>query len=157
MTAESAYRVFFETYDNLEANRKQQRLLSKPKYLEAFDNDIKRMLENVKDLRWVVDKVPFLRDIERFRKEFVGYCEDTFRAYKTVKTAHPIESELSILEEKLKTENVSDSEKQTLCNHVERIVEKQDDIYAESIRMIKPENYTQERVDFSKKGITIKT
>ena len=45
MTAEIEYRGFFETYDNLEANRKQQRLLLNPKYLEAFDNDTKRMLE----------------------------------------------------------------------------------------------------------------
>ena len=45
MTAEDAYRCFFETYDNLEDNRRQQRLLSKPKYFENFDNDTKRMLE----------------------------------------------------------------------------------------------------------------
>ena len=61
MTAESAYRGFFETYDNLEANKKRQRLLLKPKYLEAFDNDTKRMLEEKsKVLERVVDKVPFL-------------------------------------------------------------------------------------------------
>ena len=79
MSAESAYRGFFETYDNLEANRIQQRLLFKPKYLEAYDNDSKSMLEEKsKDLRWVVDEVPFLRDIENLRTEFVGYCEDTF-------------------------------------------------------------------------------
>ena len=45
MTAEGAYRCFFETYDNLEDNQQQQRLLLKPKYLENFDNDIKRNLE----------------------------------------------------------------------------------------------------------------
>ena len=45
MTAEGAYRCFFETYDNLEDNRQQQRLLLKPKYFESFDNDTKRMLE----------------------------------------------------------------------------------------------------------------
>ena len=106
--------------------------------------------EKSKDLRLVVDTVPFLRDIEKFRTEFVGFCEDTFRAYKTVKAAHPIESELSSLEERLKTENSSDSAKQTLGNKVERLVEKLDEIYAESIRMIKPENYSQELVEFGK-------
>ena len=89
--------------------------------------------EKSKDLRWVIDEVPFLRDIKRFRSDFVGDCEDTFRAYKTVKTAHQIESELSSLEEKLKVQNLNDSEKQTLCNQVERLVEKLDKIYAESI------------------------
>ena len=88
--------------DNLEANRMQQTLLLKPKYLEVFDNGTKRMLEEKsKDLRWVVDEVPFLRDIERLRTGFVGDCEDTSRAYKTVKATHQIEIELSSLEEKL--------------------------------------------------------
>ena len=33
----------------------------KPRYLEAFDNDTKRMLEEKSEvLRWVVDKVPIL-------------------------------------------------------------------------------------------------
>ena len=50
MTAEGAYRCFFETYDNLEDNRQQQRLLLKPKYFESFDNDTKRMLEEEEGL-----------------------------------------------------------------------------------------------------------
>ena len=63
------------------------------------------MLEEKSEfLRWVVDKVPFLRDIERFRTAFIGYCEDKLPAHKTVKAAQPISSELSSLE-KLKTEN----------------------------------------------------
>ena len=78
ITAESAYRGFFETY-NLQANRKQQRLLLKPKYLEAVDIDTKRMLEEKsKVLRSVVDQVQFLRDIEMFRTGFSGFCGDTF-------------------------------------------------------------------------------
>ena len=61
MTAESAHQFFFETYDSLEDNTRQQRLLFKPKYLEAFDKETKRMLENKsKFLRRVVDKVPSL-------------------------------------------------------------------------------------------------
>ena len=35
--AERAYRWFFETYDELEKNRRQQRQFLKPKYLESFD------------------------------------------------------------------------------------------------------------------------
>ena len=70
-------------------------------------------------------------DIVEFCTVFNGYFEDTFRAYKTVKAAQSIESELSSLEEKFKTENLSDSEKQTLCNQVEQLVEKLDEIYAE--------------------------
>ena len=150
MTAENAYHGFSGKYKNLEANRKQQRLLLKPNDLEAFGNDTKRMLEEKsKVLRWVVDKIPFLRDTEMFRTDFSGNCEDTFRAYKTVKAAHPIFSKLTDLENKLKTEISSDSEKQTLCNQVERLVEKLDEIYAESIQKIKQEYRCRELVDFS--------
>ena len=67
-----------------------------------------------------------------------------------MKAAHPISSELTGLEEKLKTENLSDSKKQTLCNQVERLVEKLDEIYAESTRMIMPEKYSQELMEFRK-------
>ena len=87
--------------------------------------------EKSKDLRWEVDEVPFLRDIEEFRIEFVCYCGDIFRAYKTGRAAHSVESELSSFKQKLKTENLSDSEKQTLCNQLERLVEKIDEIYKE--------------------------
>ena len=45
MTADGAYRCFFETYDNLEDNRQQLWLPLKPKCFENFDNDTKRMLE----------------------------------------------------------------------------------------------------------------
>ena len=147
MTAESAYRGFLETYDNLEANRKQQRLLLKPKYLETFNYETKRMIEEKsKILRWVVDKVPFLRDIEMFRTEFFSHWKDIFR--KSVKAADPIFSELTNLK-KLKTEISSDSEKQTLCNQVERLVENLDKIYAESIQKIKLEYRSRELVNFS--------
>ena len=90
--------------------------------------------EKSKDLRWIVDEVPFLRDIEKFRTEFIGYCEDTFWANKTVKFDRSIENKTSSLQEKLKTETLSDSEKQTLCNQVEQLVKKLDEIYAKSIQ-----------------------
>ena len=60
--------------------------------------------ENSKILRWVVDKVPFLGDIECFRTESVGYFEDIFLEYKTEEADHPIPCEQSSLEKKLKTE-----------------------------------------------------
>ena len=100
-------------------------------------------------MRCVVE-VPFLRDIQRFRTDFVGDCEDIFRAYKTVKAIHQIESELSSLEENFKTEKLSDSKTQTLCNQVERLVEKLNKIYAESIQMKMSENYSQELMEFSR-------
>ena len=58
-------------------------------------------------------------------------------------------SERTNLEKKLKTENSSDSEKQTLCNQVEQLLEKLDEIYAESIRTIKQEYRSRELVHFS--------
>ena len=125
MTAEGAYRCFFETYDTLEDNQQQQRLLLKPKYFENFDNDTKRMLEEKsKVLRWVVDKVPDLRDIEDCRAVVVDYRKDTLREYKLLEDSVPIENELLQLEKKLKAENLNDSEKQILCNQAERLLEK---------------------------------
>ena len=103
MTAEGAYRCFFETYDNLEDNPQQQRLILKPKYFESFDNDTKRMLEEKsKVLRWVVDKVPDLRDIENCRAVVVDYRKDTLRWYKLLEDSVPIENELLEIEKKLK-------------------------------------------------------
>ena len=90
--------------------REQQRLLLKPKCLEIFDSENKFMLEEKsKNLRWVVGKVPFLRDIEIFRTELFGCWKRTFRACKSVKTVVSILSELSNLDNHLKTENFSDS------------------------------------------------
>ena len=136
MTAEGAYRCFFETY-----NRQQQRLLLKPKYFESFDNDTKRMLEEKsKVLRWVVDKVPDLQDIEDCRAVVVDYRKDTLRWYSMLEDSVPIESELVELEQKLKSENLSDSEKQIVCDQAERFLEKLDEIYAEGHRTLKTEN-----------------
>ena len=93
MTAEGAFRCFVETYDNLEDKQQQHRLRLKPKYFENFDNDTKRMLEE-KVLRWVVDKVPDLRDIEDCRAVVVDYRKDTMRAYKLLGDSVPIENEI---------------------------------------------------------------
>ena len=140
MTAEGAYRCFFETYDNLEDNRQQQRLLLKPKYFESFNNDTRRMLEEKrKVLRWVVDKVPDLRGIEDCRAIVVDYRKDTLREYKLLGDYVPIANELLEIEEKLKAENLGESEKQILCDQAERLLEKLDEICAEIIRIAKTE------------------
>ena len=150
MTAEGAYRRFFETYDNLEDNRQQQRLLLKPRYFESFDNDTKRMLEEKsKVLRWVVDKVPDLRDIEDCRAVVVDYRKDTLRWYSMLEDSVPIESELVELEKKLKSENLSNSEKQILRDQAERFLEKLDEIYAEALRILKTENCPHGLANFS--------
>ena len=79
----------------MEDNRQQQRLLLKPKYFENFDNDTNRMLEEKsKVLRWVVDKVPDLRDIEDCLAAVVDYRKDTLRGYKLLEDSVPIENEL---------------------------------------------------------------
>ena len=149
MTAEGAYRCFFETY-NLEDNRQQQRLLLKPKYFESFDNDTKRMLEEKSKVsRWVVDKVPDLRDIEDCRAVVVDYRKNTLRWYKLLEDSVPIENELLELEKKLKSENLCDSEKQILCDQAERFLEKLDEIYAEALRILKTENCPHGFANFS--------
>ena len=66
-----------------------------------------------------------------------------------MKAAHTIFSELTNLENKLRTKISSDSEKQALCNQVERLVEKLDEIYAESIQKIKQEYRSRELVDIN--------
>ena len=143
------YRCFFETFDNLEDNRQQQRWLLKPKYFENFDNDTKRMLdEKRKVLRWVVDKVPDLQDIEYCRAVVVDYPKDTLQEYKFLEDSVPIENELLKLE-KLRAENLSDSEKQTLCNQAERLLEKLDKIFAESLQIGKTKACPQGLANFS--------
>ena len=138
MSAEGAYRCFFETYDNLEDNRQQQSLLLKPKHFESFDNETKRMLEEKsKVLPWVVDKIPDLQDIEDCCAVVVDYRKDTLRWYNILEDSVPIENELVEFEKKLKSENLSDSEKQILCDQAERLLEKRDEICAEVIRILK--------------------
>ena len=66
VTAERVYRCFFETYDELEENRQQQRQLLKPRCLENFDADTERKLGERKNvLQWLVEKVPQLKKILR--------------------------------------------------------------------------------------------
>ena len=150
MTAEGAYRCFFETCDNLEDNRQQQRLLLKPKYFESFDNDTKRMLEEKSEvLRWVVEKVPDLRDIKECRAVVVDYRKDTLRVYILFEDYVPIDNELLKLEKKLKAENLSDSEKQILCDQAERLLEKLDEIFAEVLQVLKTEACPQGFANFS--------
>ena len=101
MRAEGAYGCFFETYDNLEDNRQQQRFILKQKCFESFDNDTKRKLEEMsKVLRWVVDKVPALQDIEYCRAVIFDCGKDTLREYKLVEDYVPIENELLKLKKK---------------------------------------------------------
>ena len=110
ISAEILYKCIFKTYDELEENRKQQRLLLTQKNFEKLDIDTKRLLEEKsKVLRWVVEKVPFLRDIEGFRTEVINCRKDTVRAYKLVEAAKPIFNDLPKMEKKLKEENLSDS------------------------------------------------
>ena len=137
----------------LEDNRQQQRLLLKPKYFESFDNDTKRMLEEKsKVLRWVVDKIPDLQDIEDCRAVVVDYRKDTLRWYNILEDSVPIEKELVELEKKLKSENLSDSEKQILCDQAERFLEKLDEIYAEALQILKTENCSHGFANFSNVG-----
>ena len=150
VSAEKAYQCFFETYDELEENRQQQRLILKPKYFETFDNDTQRILEEIsKLLRWVVKKVAFLRDIEIFCTEFVGCRKDTLRAYKLGEATKPNYNEMLKLEKNLMSENLSDQKKQTLCNKMEEQVEKLDEICTEWIQISKPEVHAREFVVFS--------
>ena len=74
-----------------------------------------------KVLRWVVDIVPFLGDVKSFRTKIVNCLKDEWRAYNTVKAVAPNLSEISKWEKKAKTENLSKSKKQIICNHFEQL------------------------------------
>ena len=151
MTAEGAYRCFFETYDNLEDNRQQQRLLLKPKYFESFDKDTKRMLEEKSTvLRCVVDKIPDLRFFEDCRAVVVDYRKKTLRVYKLLGEYVPIKNELSELEKKLKAKNLSGPGKQILCDQAERSLEKLDETFAEVLRIMKTKACPHEFASFIK-------
>ena len=105
--------------------------------------------EKSKVLRWVVDKVPDLQDIEYCRAVVVDYPKDTLREHKLLEDSVPIENELLKLEKKLRAENLSDSEKQTLCNQAERLLEKLDKIFAESLQIMKTKACPQGLANFS--------
>ena len=82
VSTEGSYQWFFESYDELEENRQQQKITIKTRFFENFDSDKKCILEEMsKILRWVVEKVPFLGDIERFRTEI---CDCRKRQLKTI-------------------------------------------------------------------------
>ena len=90
-------------------------------------------------MRWVVDKVPDLRDIEDCRAVVVDYRKDTLRWYKLLEDSVPIENELLELEKKFKAEILSESQKQTMCGQAERLLEKLDEIFPECLRILKTE------------------
>ena len=95
------------------------------------------MLEELrKVLQWVVDKVPDLGDIEDC-PAIVDYRKDTLREYKLLGDYVQIKNELLELENKLKAENLSESEKQIPCDQAERLLEKLDEICAETLRIAK--------------------
>ena len=122
MTAEKTYRSFFKTHDNLDNNRRQLRFLLKPTSFATFDNETKRVLEKSNVLRWVVDKIPFLRNIERFPTEVVHCQKVTLHVHKLGEAAVTILSEVPKLEMKFKAEYVSGSENQSSCNQLVQIV-----------------------------------
>ena len=71
------------------------------------------------------------------------------RENKLLEDFVPIENEFLKLEKKLKAENLSDSEKQILCNQAEWLLEKLDAICAESLRIMITEACPQGFADFS--------
>ena len=94
--------------------------------------------EKSKFLRLVADKVLDLRDIEECRSIVVDYRRDILRGYKILEDSVPIKDGLLKLKKKLNAENLSDTEKQILCNQADGL-EKLDEDCAESLRIMKTE------------------
>ena len=80
MTGIQAYKRFYETFDRLEENWRDQMKLLKAKYQDPFASDTKRMLdEKRKILSWLLKEVPDLDDIVYGRSKVSNYREDTLR------------------------------------------------------------------------------
>ena len=81
VSAERAYRCFFETYDEPEDKRHQQRQCLKPKYSDSFVADTERkMHEKKKTFKWLVEQIAnFEKKIELCRKEIVNHRKDNPR------------------------------------------------------------------------------
>ena len=99
-------------------------------------------------MRWVVDKIPDLRFFENCRAVVVDYRKDTLRVYKLLGDYVPIENEMSELEKKLKAEDLSEPEKQILCDQAERLLEKLDEVFAEVLQIMKTEACPHEFAGF---------
>ena len=106
--------------------------------------------EKSKVLQWVVDKIPDLQEIEDCRAVVVDYRKETLQGYNILEDSVPIENELVELEKKLKSEDLSDSEKQILCDKAEWLLEKRVEICAEAIRILKTESCPHGFANFSK-------
>ena len=76
--------------------------------------------------------------------------KNTLQWYNILEDSVPIENELVELEKKLKSENLSDSEKQILCDQAERLLEKRDKICAKALRILKTESCPHGFANFSK-------
>ena len=100
--------------------------------------------EKSKVLRWAVDKIPDLQDIEDCRAVVVDYRKDTLRWYKILEDSVPIENELVELEKNLKSENLRSGDQ------AERLLEKRDDFCAKAIRILKIESCPHGFANFSK-------
>ena len=133
--------MFLREVRQLEDNRQQQRLLLNPKYFENFDNDTKRMLEEKsKVLRWVVDKVPDLRDIEDCRAVVVDYRKDTLRWYKLISLRFCSNRERIVRARKeIESRILTESDKRIMCGQAERLCERLDEIFPECLRILKTE------------------
>ena len=80
MTGIQAYKRFYETFDRLEENRRDQMKLLKAKYQDPFASDTKRMLEEKnKILSWLLNKVPDLPTIVNLRSRASDYRANTLR------------------------------------------------------------------------------
>ena len=79
---EKDYQFFFETYDDLKENRKQQRQHLKSKYLESFNGDTEQKLgEKNHTLKWLVEQIPKLRKIEDYRNCVFNPRKHTLQLY----------------------------------------------------------------------------
>ena len=126
VSAERANQYFFENSVELVKNRQQQRLLLKPKFFENFDNNVKRVLEGKsKLLRWVADKLPILREIEKFRTKINDCRKNTLRIYKLDEVSvSSISCKWSTLEKNLKAESLTDSKIRLMDSQMEELLGK---------------------------------
>ena len=74
MSAEKAYRCFFETYDKLEEKIQPQRQLLKQNYLEKLGVDSEQKLdENNKTLKWLFEQITKFEELKEYRSYDFNY------------------------------------------------------------------------------------
>ena len=92
-----------------------------------------------KTLKWLVEQIPKLEKVELHRNEFVNYRNGTLWLPHWGLDRKLTHTEMSVLRKHLEAENLNDSQKQTLFNKMEQLLQKLDTKQSQIIQFMKPD------------------